>query len=98
MGADNFVLLAPRLHGAADIGRFCAKLMDALHHPVTINSLVLPVNVSVGCASFPDHGLDAPALFTSASLALRLAQSRGGNQYASFQGSDPAPVQKDSQS
>jgi diguanylate cyclase (GGDEF)-like protein/PAS domain S-box-containing protein len=85
LGADDFILLAPGLVGSDDVGRFCVKLLDTLRQPVQIDAQVLQAKVSLGCAEFPDHGVDGPSLLERADQALRQAKLRGGNQYSIFQ-------------
>ena len=45
----------------------------------------LRMTVTLGVASFPDHGLIGRELFESAQLALRVAKSKGRNQCLMFQ-------------
>ena len=98
LGADDFVLLAPGLFGGTDIGQFCSKLLDALRQPIQIGDQVLQASASLGCAEFPDHGLDGPSLIDRANQALRQAKHRGGNQYAVFQAIATMPEHEDSMS
>lgn len=88
LGADDFVLLAPGMAHAEDILRFGAKLLDALRQPVPIDGGEITVTASLGCAMFPEHGLDAARLLDSAQQALDHARADGGNRCVLFETHD----------
>lgn len=84
LGGDEFVIIAPGLCGEAEIGRLCAKLIDAISRPLSIDSRELSVGGSFGCAVFPDHGTDGLALLKRADDAMYRAKQVGGGCYALF--------------
>lgn len=84
LGGDEFVIIAPGLSGEAEIGRLCAKLIDAISRPLSIDSHELSVGGSFGCAVFPDHGTDGLSLLKRADDAMYRAKQVGGGCYALF--------------
>jgi diguanylate cyclase (GGDEF)-like protein len=61
-GTDNALMLAERLH-------------RSLQEPFTVRDLPLEVSISVGIASFPEHGGDLDAVLRHADVAMYLAKS-----------------------
>lgn len=84
LGGDEFVIIAPGLCGEAEIGRLCAKLIDAISRPLSIDSHELSVGGSFGCAVYPDHGTDGLDLLKRADEAMYRAKHVGGGSYALF--------------
>jgi diguanylate cyclase (GGDEF)-like protein len=73
LGGDEFAILCS---GGADAALLLAeRLHRALHEPFTIRELPLEVAISVGVASFPDHGDDVDAVLRHADVAMYLAKS-----------------------
>lgn len=84
LGGDKFAIIAPGLCGESEIGRLCAKLIDAISRPLSIDSRELSVGGSFGCAVFPDHGTDGLSLLKRADDAMYRAKKAGGGCYALF--------------
>ena len=84
LGGDEFVIIAAGLSGEAEIGRFCAKLIDAIGRPMTIDGHELAISGSFGCAVFPEHGGDGLLLLKRADEAMYRAKKVGGGRYALF--------------
>lgn len=82
LGGDEFVIIAPGLCGETEIGRLCAKLIDAISRPISIDSHELSVGGSFGCAVFPEHGTDGLSLLKRADDAMYRAKQVGGGCYA----------------
>ena len=84
LGGDEFVILAPGLVGDADIGGFCAKVIDTLARPIALGALVVDIGGSLGCAEFPRHGEEASVLLGHADAAMYRAKADGGNSYVIY--------------
>ncbi len=82
LGGDEFVVIAPALSGEAEIGRFCAKLIDAVGRPMCIEDRAVQISASFGCAVFPDHGKDGLELLKGADTAMYRAKQAGAGRYA----------------
>ena len=91
---DELVALLPDtpLDGAYDVaGRICAAIRG---HEFRLRDRVgiVPVTVSIGVASYPDHGKDYDSLFAAADRALYQVkrQGRDGVASASSGGDEPS--------
>jgi diguanylate cyclase (GGDEF)-like protein len=78
LGDDEFVLLL----AGADAAGACAMagyLRSLLQQPLTVDGVTLHVNVSIGVATYPQHGSNVASLLRHADVALRQAkQDRDG--------------------
>ncbi len=84
LGGDEFVIIAPGLSGEAEIGRLCAKLIEAIGRPIPVEGRHLIISASFGCAVFPEHGNDALTLLKRADDTMYRAKKAGGGHYALF--------------
>ena len=83
-GGDEFVLVLPRtdLPGALSLAE---KIRSAVRSaPFTIGRSDVPVTVSVGVSTFPDHGSTAGDLLARADSALYKAKATGGDRVEHF--------------
>ncbi len=79
-GGDEFTLLLPRtgLTGARRLaGKVCAAIRAA---PVDTAGGPVPVTISIGVATFPDHAASPRDLLAHADAALYLAKADGGDR------------------
>ncbi len=83
IGGDEFVVLLPRCDSEEDAVRVADNILVQLNEPFEDGELVHRISGSLGCAMFPDHGLDADALLRSADLAMYDAKSHGRNRVSS---------------
>jgi diguanylate cyclase (GGDEF)-like protein/PAS domain S-box-containing protein len=79
LGGDEFGLLLPELHGIADVELVLARVAAALEQPITVHTLPLAVEASIGVATYPDHGLDAQVLIQHADVAMYEAKRDSAN-------------------
>jgi two-component system cell cycle response regulator len=83
-GGEEFELLLSETDLAGGLNA-AEKIREAIGgSPFTSDMLPKPleVTVSVGVASYPEAGLDAPTIFKSADLAMYSAKSQGKNRVA----------------
>lgn len=78
-GGDEFVLLLPEIHSAADTAQIAKRILEVISSPFEINGLPLFITVSLGIAIFPEDGNDRDSLITNADLALYAAKEKGRN-------------------
>lgn len=76
---DEFLVLLPRLASAADADPIAEALRQACQGRLPVGSQSIETTVSVGVAT-AGQGADPDGLIRDASLALRLAKSRGRNR------------------
>ena len=77
-GGDEFLIILPqtRLDGAASMGhRICTAVADAAFPHCVPGT----ITVSIGVASFPQHGATMEALLAAADAALFVAKRQGRN-------------------
>ncbi len=83
-GGEEFELLLSETDLAGGLNA-AEKIREAIGgSPFTSDMLPEPLNVtvSVGVASYPEAGLDAPTIFKAADLAMYTAKSQGKNRVA----------------
>ncbi|MBS1856285.1 MAG: EAL domain-containing protein [Acidobacteria bacterium] len=77
VGGDEFAVVLPHLHQAADAEQVARKLLDAIAAPCRAGSAEFPLTASAGISLFPRHAADAPTLLQHAHTAMSSAR-RGG--------------------
>jgi len=83
-GGDEFVILLPELHEAADAATVCDKLLKELEEPVQFDGHELRISASMGVALYPDDGPDREALLQKADVALYRVKDSGRRAYRFF--------------
>jgi diguanylate cyclase (GGDEF)-like protein len=83
LGGDEFVVLIGPLSEHGDAEHTARRILDALHNPVDLGDLVVPIAASVGVAVV-DAPLDASAqsLLDLADRAMYAAKQAGGGRYS----------------
>jgi diguanylate cyclase (GGDEF)-like protein len=77
LGGDEFGVLLPDVpddHTATSIAK---RLLEGLHHPISVDELELDLSGSVGIAFYPDHAADADSLLRHADIAMYTAKGAG---------------------
>ena len=85
MGGDEFVILLPDLASQEELMPVIGMVTNVAATPLDINGLPVQVTVSIGVASFPEHGVTASDLLKHADSAMILAKSEGGNLFHFFE-------------
>jgi diguanylate cyclase (GGDEF)-like protein len=70
LGGDEFAVIVKDIKEAKDAERKAQRLSQALKNPFFWNGLTLQCSVSVGVATFPEHGLTATELLHQADSAM----------------------------
>jgi diguanylate cyclase (GGDEF)-like protein/PAS domain S-box-containing protein len=83
LGGDEFGLLLPELHSPADVELVLGRIQAALEQPITVHTLPLAVEASIGVAVWPAHGENAQVLIQHADVAMYEAkrESSGARFY-----------------
>jgi diguanylate cyclase (GGDEF)-like protein/PAS domain S-box-containing protein len=89
MGGDEFVLVLPELHEAADAAAVARKLLSVLSQPYSIDERELSITPTVGISIYPRDGNDADTLVRNADSAMYHAKESGKNHYRFYR---PAPA------
>ena len=79
LGGDEFGVLVPAVPDDATAIAIAQRLIEGLHHPVTVDELDLDVSASIGIAFFPDHATDADSLLRYADVAMYAAKEAGAS-------------------
>ncbi|GAB3460318.1 hypothetical protein GCM10027321_19630 [Massilia terrae] len=80
VGGDEFVVLLPRCANMEDARTVGENILSQLNRPFTVEQHVLQISGSIGCAMFPDHGLDGESLLRGADRAMYEAKNHGRNR------------------
>jgi diguanylate cyclase (GGDEF)-like protein/PAS domain S-box-containing protein len=83
LGGDEFGLLLPELHAPEDVEPVLDRIRSALEQPITVHTLPLAVEASIGVAVWPADGEDAQVLIQHADVAMYEAkrESSGARFY-----------------
>ena len=92
-GGDEFiVLLDAALPGLAE--GLAARLIQITEEPIVVENCRMSVQVSIGIARYPDHGVDAKSLLRAADTALYRAKDEGRGLYRVFDAAMDARYQE----
>ena len=74
LGGDEFVILANVNKSQDEIKALAEKQVQALREPFSINGIEVTVGVSIGIATYPQHGRDSHELLRAADVAMYQAK------------------------
>jgi diguanylate cyclase (GGDEF)-like protein/PAS domain S-box-containing protein len=74
LGGDEFVVVPGLAISSEDAERIAAKLVRAFREPFFLNDVAVDARLSVGVASYPDHGTDLAELMSQADAAMYAAK------------------------
>jgi diguanylate cyclase (GGDEF)-like protein len=77
LGGDEFGVLVTDVSEDATAVGIAQRLIEGLHHPVSVDELDLDVSGSIGIAFYPDHALDADTLLRHADVAMYASKEAG---------------------
>ena len=80
-GGEEFTVVVGDLVSAEDATRVVEDLLSAVRKPLAAEEYPIDVTASFGIAMYPDHGLEAAALWRSADTAMYRVKRAGGNDY-----------------
>jgi diguanylate cyclase (GGDEF)-like protein/PAS domain S-box-containing protein len=84
VGGDEFVIVIPGLHSAADAAAVATKILEVLASAFHLNGVDLHVAASVGISLYPADGADAETLMRNADTAMYHAKDSGRGNYQFF--------------
>jgi len=74
LGGDEFVLMVETDHESEGLKQVLTRLRGELNRPVTVGERELSISASIGVATFPTAGEDAPSLLAHADAAMYRAK------------------------
>ena len=79
-GGDEFIVLLPHTEspGALEVAERIRRAIEAT--PLEISGNKVPITVSVGVASYPEHGSELPTIMSGADQALYKSKKEGRNR------------------
>ncbi|MBV8644313.1 MAG: EAL domain-containing protein [Candidatus Eremiobacteraeota bacterium] len=83
-GGDEFIVLVPRVGHDDEVAALAQRLVRTFAQAVAVRGHDLFVNVSVGAAIYPEHGVDTEGLVAHADAAMYRAKALGGNRFAFY--------------
>lgn len=92
LGGDEFAILLPE-SGAEQAQAIAAKVLAELELPITIQEQPLYMAISIGIATYPEHGRDARTIVRHADMAMYVAK-RGNRGYTVYDNSYAQPRQE----
>jgi diguanylate cyclase (GGDEF)-like protein/PAS domain S-box-containing protein len=81
LAGDEFVVLIEDHGGPEEVMVVAQKMLTTLALPVPIDWRETDVSGSIGIASFPEDGIDAPSLMRNADAAMYQAKELGRNSF-----------------
>ena len=80
-GNDEFTLLLPKINNQDETNSVANRLIAAFQSPFNITNKPIHITLSIGIATYPQHGTDAETLLKNADSALSQAQKLRTNHY-----------------
>lgn len=80
-GGDEFLIMLTGEVEMHAVSAVCAKLLETLARPFTVDGHVLSISASIGVAMYPDDGEDFDTLMKKADMAMYSAKDAGRNAY-----------------
>ena len=77
LGGDEFGVFVRDVADDATAIGIADRLIEGLHHPVTVDELDLDVSASIGISFYPDHASDADTLLRHADVAMYASKETG---------------------
>jgi len=77
IGGDEFAVVLADVHGRGAIDELARKLVESLRAPIDSRGIAIEVQLNIGIAVAPDHGLDARELLRHADVAMYSAKNHG---------------------
>jgi diguanylate cyclase (GGDEF)-like protein len=77
LGGDEFGILVSEAPDDPSAVAIAERLIERLHHPVTVDELDLDVSGSIGISFFPDHATDTDGLLRHADVAMYASKDAG---------------------
>ncbi len=81
IGGDEFIVLIPDLHLAAEAESIADKIVSAISEPIIVENNKVLISVSIGVCTSPAEGNDAEKLMKCADAAMYKAKTAGKNKY-----------------
>ena len=81
LGADSFAMTLIDIDNLGGAAQVMTRVLGAVRAPVMLGEQEVVVTCSLGCALFPNDGLDPETLLRRADTAMRHARSLGGDCY-----------------
>jgi diguanylate cyclase (GGDEF)-like protein len=81
LGGDEFAILLGGDYEKASIEKICDRILQSFSTALDFKGVNILAGVSIGIASFPEHGETQEGLYRSADLALYEAKRRGRNNW-----------------
>ena len=91
LGGDEFVVMVEAVGDKASLVSLAAKMLATISEPAQLQDHEVKVTGSIGIATFPADGTDAPTLLANADMAMYRAKAQGrarSNEYSADLGED----------
>jgi diguanylate cyclase (GGDEF)-like protein len=92
LGGDEFIVLLPDLHEAAEAERIAAKIVAGIAEPIDLGGGPFGVSASVGITIAPGAGAEPEKLLQTVDQAMYRAKARGKNCYHLDSGTGDRPL------
>ena len=91
LGGDEFVVMVEAVGDKASLVSLAAKMLATISEPAQLQDHEVKVTGSIGIATFPADGTDAPTLLANADMAMYRAKAQGrarSSEYSADLGED----------
>jgi diguanylate cyclase (GGDEF)-like protein len=96
-GPDRFVVFLDNLQEQSHLAQIAQRITDALAVPMNYQGRMLEVSNAIGCAYFPQDGVDTSMLLKNSETAMQWAAKAGKNRYQAFSMKSPAGTSRSNQ-
>jgi diguanylate cyclase (GGDEF)-like protein/PAS domain S-box-containing protein len=94
LGGDEFGLLLPELDSAEGVRPVLERIRLALERPISVNTLPLSIEASIGVAVYPEHGTETQLLLQRADVAMYQAKRESSTACFYERGSEECDVNR----
>jgi diguanylate cyclase (GGDEF)-like protein len=85
VGGDEFVILLQSAVRGDDVESIATNLLAKLSEPIAVGEQQLLIGASIGCARYPQDGVDIATLLKNADSAMYAAKRLGGNHFCFYE-------------
>jgi len=79
LGGDEFIVMVDNVSDESQMIQIAASLIECLRQPISVDSMMLEIDASIGIAKYPQDGNNSHELLRTADVAMYEAKRRGGS-------------------
>jgi diguanylate cyclase (GGDEF)-like protein/PAS domain S-box-containing protein len=94
-GSNEFGVLFPNVKESYEVVKFAKIIIDKFERPIKINKREIYISISIGTASYPNHGKSFEKLVRNVNIAMYKAKEYCGNSFNVYTSSLNEKIKKE---